>query len=228
MHRLNPPNASPARFSATTVIACVALVLSGCAVGILLGRWTASPSTVTERTVEAASAESDIQPALANLQRTADAILQTIRAGGNAPRSGSSERESAAQLSDNPDRLTAAIETLNALLQSNGGHLGGRSAAVERWKGPGYASLNSMWTRVHEIARGNDPDWGEKFDSEMRQAHLAWTREDLFERYGAPTILNAKDRGLELGYERKLEEDAIESIVFLVADDLVVYIYYSH
>jgi hypothetical protein len=85
-----------------------------------------------------------------------------------------------------------------------------------------------MWTRVHEIARGNDPDWGEKFDSEMRSAHLAWTREDLFERYGAPTILNARDRGLELGYERKLEEDAIESIVFLVADDLVVYMYYEH
>jgi hypothetical protein len=165
---------------------------------------------------------------MAEIQRTSETILQVIQARGNMPQLTPSQRESATFPPDNLDRLTTAIETLNALLQSNGGHLGGRSAAVEKWKGPGFPSLNSMWTRVHEIARANDPDWGEKFDAEMRQAHLAWTREDLFERYGAPTILNAKDRGLELGYERKLEEDEIESIVFLVADDLVVYIYYSH
>jgi outer membrane murein-binding lipoprotein Lpp len=213
--------------SSTTAIASGALVLAGCAVGILLGRWTAVSSPASEHNTETGALQADLRPAMAEIQRTSETILQTIQARGNTPPFTPSQRESATFAPDNLDRLTTAIETLNALLQTNGGRVGGRSPAIEKWKGPGFPTLDALWTRVHQIARANDPDWGEKFDSEMRQAHLAWTREDLFERYGAPTILNAKDRGLELGYQRKLEEDAIESIAFLVADDLVVYIYYD-
>jgi len=61
----------------------------------------------------------------------------------------------------------------------------------------------------------------------MNQAHFAWTREDLFERYGAPASLSARNRGLEPGYQRKEEPDTTESVVFLIAEDVVVYIYFD-
>jgi hypothetical protein len=213
--------------SPSTVIACAALALSGCAVGILLGRWTAVPSPASEREVYSPAPSADLRPAMAEVQRTSEAILQTLQARGSAPQATPSQRESAALPPADLDRLAAAIETLNALLQGNGGRLGAHSPSIEKWKGPGYPSIGALWQRAHEIARSGDENWGEKFDSEMRQAHLAWTREDLFERYGAPTVLNAKDRGLEFGYRRRLEPDAMESIVFQVADDLVVYIYFD-
>ena len=227
MFRVNPPNATPARVSATTVIACVALALSGCAVGILLGRWTATPAPVSEHTVETAAPQADLRPAMAEIQRTSETILQAIQARGSARQVTSSPAESPGVIPDNIDRLTAAIETLNTLLQGNGARVAGRTSSIEKWRGPGYASLDALWQRVHQIARGGDDNWSEKFDSEMRQAHLAWTRDDLFERYGAPTVLNAKDRGLELSYQRRHDEESIESIVFLVADDLVVYVYFD-
>lgn len=213
--------------SPTTVIASAALVLAGRAVGILLGRWT-SASAVIERSAEAGPPQSDIRPALTELQRTTEAILQTLRARGGTSQSSPDKQESATPVPDGLDRLAAAVETLNILLQGNGGRMLERSAAIQKWKGTGFMSLNAMWTRIHEIAGAGLEDWSDKLNSELREAHLAWTREDLFERYGAPTVISATSRGLQLGYQRKLEEESIESITFLVADDLVVYIYYEN
>ena len=226
MHRLNPPNATPARFSATTVIACVALALSGCAVGILLGRWTAAPSPVSEHNIEMPALQADIANALNGFQASAEGVLQAIRAREAAPQSAPGQRESAAPSPENLDRLTAAIERLDALIQANSRHVGGGSPAVEKSKGPGFPSLEALWQRVHEIMQTDDPKRLDTLVTEMCRVHLAWTREDLFQRYGAPQALSGKDRDFDLTYKRGGGEQAMEAFTFKVADDVVVFFYY--
>src|SRR5260221_8609855 len=79
MSALTTPNPKPAHFSATTMIACVALALSGCAVGILLGRWTSSSAPASEHGVEAAASQADMRPILEEIRRAIEALPQAMR-----------------------------------------------------------------------------------------------------------------------------------------------------
>jgi hypothetical protein len=216
------------RSSATAVIASAALVLSGCAVGLLLGRWTSTPVAVERTLPEIQAQQQDLMPVLENIQRTCEALLQVVRERGAVPQPAPSSREAAVPHPEPLDRLATAVERLNELLHETGGHMGIRSTAVEKWKGPGFPSLYAVWQRVKAISEANGPDWSVKLTTELTRTHLVWTREDLFERYGSPTVLGASERGLDLTYEREVEPGKTESIVFQTADDLVTYVYYNN
>ena len=224
MRRLSPPNATPARFSATTVIACVALALSGCAVGILLGRWTAPSSLASDHSVEAAAPQPDMRPILQEIRHALERPLEGTRDGHESPPASPSVRETVVPPPEAFERLTAAVERLSRLLERGGTHVARGTSAQEAWKGRGYPSLDAMWQRIDALHGADPRDRTGPVNKELTDNHLAWIREDVFERYGAPTAVYPGERGMGVIYKRDAKPEDPSTIQFLINEGLVVYI----
>jgi len=218
--------ASFMRPTGTTVIACVALVLASCALGVVLGRWSNPPTAASPTPVEVQTQPQDLRPLIEEMKQEHETLLQVLRERSGASNPSSTQRESLAQPSDATERLAAAVERLNALLERPGTRLGGFSPALERWKGPGFPSLDALFERMEAISGAGDPEWPQKVSAELLRAHLAWTREDIFERYGAPTSLSAGDHGMSLIFTRSVQPDARESVTFVTSEGLITETYF--
>lgn len=221
MRRLTTSNSAPARFSATTVIACVALALSGVAVGLMLGRWTAAPAQTSEHEGAAISPQTDLTPVLAQVQRSTDTVLQALRDGRDPGAPRESSRESAVTSADGLQRLTTAVEKLNGLLERNALGAGRYPAAADVSKGPGYPSLDALWQKIDSMAASADPDLQSKVNSELTRAHLSWMNEDLIQRYGACSqVLGSKP--ITVTYKRPLEAGRPNSVSFTLTDGVIL------
>jgi hypothetical protein len=218
---LSMPNASPARFSATTVIACVALALSGCAVGILLGRWTASQSQ-GERENAAVVTPTDLTPIVAEIKHSTEALLQVLRARPTSSTTTEGAREPVSAEPGSSGDLAAAIQRLNAVLERGPVNVGGTRPGPASWKGNGYPSLDAMWQRIDVLHQSDSNDMTRPVTLELTRLHLAWTREDVFDRYGAPTGLHPEERTLNLIYQRAAKPGEPSSVQFWTNDNLVV------
>jgi hypothetical protein len=221
MRRLTPPNATPARFSATTVIACVALLVSGCAIGLMLGRWTSGPTTAEHSLPETQAQPQDLKPILEDIRRALERPPQAAREQHESISPSASAREAVVPTPEVFERLTVAVERLSGLLEKGGSNIAGGRAATESWKGPGYASLEDMWQRI-DVLHGTDlKDMTGPVDKELLANHLLWTREDLFDRYGAPSTVYPGESWISLAYSRvaKGEEPAI--VQFVTREGLV-------
>ena len=91
----------------------------------------------------------------------------------------------------------------------------------------GFPSLDALFDRMEAISGVGDPEWPDKVSTELRQAHLAWTRDDVFERYGAPTSFAGGDRGLSLIFQRVVKPDGIETVSFGTSEGLITTIYFN-
>lgn len=215
------------RPTGTTVIACVALALSCCALGVVLGRWTNASGAGVPTPVEAQAQAPDLRPLLDEIRQANEALLHALRERRGDPNPNFNQRESVAQPSDATEQLVAAVGKLNALLERSGTRLGGFSPALEKWKGPGFPSLDAMFERMEAISGVGDPEWPEKVTAELQKAHLAWTREDVFERYGAPTSLGAGVHGMSLIFQRVVGPDVTETVHFATSDGFITEIYFN-
>jgi hypothetical protein len=112
------------------------------------------------------------------------------------------------------------VQQLTDVLQKSGPILGSKRSPMENWKGPGFPSLDELFQRL-EQDRQSGGDWVSAAIAEMNKAHLGWTRDDLFERYGPPTSMGAGEQGLSISYSREKKPGAIESMLFVCADGLV-------
>jgi len=215
------------RPTGTTVIACAALALASCALGIVLGRWTDAPVAPAPAPIGMQTAPPDLEPLLTELRQGNEALLRALAARGANSNPDSTPRESVMPSSDTTERLAAAVEKLTGLLERSGTRLGGLSPALEKWKGPGFPSLDALFDRMEAISGVGDPEWPDKVSTELRQAHLAWTRDDVFERYGAPTSFAGGDRGLSLIFQRVVKPDGIETVSFGTSEGLITTIYFN-
>jgi hypothetical protein len=225
MRRLSTPSSGPARISATTLIACVALALSGVAVGLVLGRWTAATIQPDERDSAAVSAQTDLAPVLIQVQRSTDAVLQALREGRDleAPREPS--RESATARADVLQRLTTAVEKLNGILERGGVNAGRSQASTEVTKGPGYPSLDALWQKIDSMAAGEDPDKWSEINTEMTRAHLLWTNEDLVQRYGVSSSVSTGN-SIILTYQRwSVDSGRPRDLCFMLNDGLILKVF---
>ena len=60
------------------------------------------------------------------------------------------------------------------------------------------------------------------------RAHLGWTREDVFERYGAPVSIVPSQHTLDLRYLGATAENGAQSyVVFGVAEGLVSVVWFD-
>jgi len=224
MHWLNPPNAAPARFSATTMVACIALLLSGCAIGLVLGRWSNGPTTTAHSLPEAQTQPQDLKPILEDIRRALERPLQAAREPHDSIPSSASAREAVVPAPDVLERLTAAVERLSGLLEKGGGNIAGGKTARDAWKGPGYPSLEAMWQRIDAL-HGTDPkDATGPVDRELVSSHLAWTREDVFDRYGAPSAVYPGEHWISLVYQRVAKADEPSLVSFVTYESLVTHV----
>lgn len=67
----------------------------------------------------------------------------------------------------------------------------------------------------------------DKSRDELRKLHLAWTRDDLFERYGAPDSIGGGDAGVSLIYSRSKGPTETQSVHFTTVDGLVTHAYFD-
>jgi hypothetical protein len=222
MHALNQPNASTARLSATTVIACLALALSGCAVGILLGRWTTSPAPASEHSVEAAAPQPDMRPLLEEIKRAIETLPQAMRERHDPDPASATGRESATTSSETLDRMTVAVERLNDLLARGAVGSGVGSTPTDVVKGPGYPSLEAVWQTVDSGLVPTDPDSMSKVNTELTRAHLLWRNEDLIQRYGASSGVGQKGSAIQLVYTRPQTPDHPHDVMFELSFGVVV------
>jgi len=211
----------------TTALASGALVLAGCAVGLILGRWTAPSLPAFARGTELPVTQLDLTSVVAELQRINESILRVRRQADEGSRSEAGTREAVATSPEVLHRLALAVEKLNDRLPKGDGHVGVRSPAMERWKGPGYPSMDLIWQRAKALSISNSDDWNDKLSSELSQAHLAWLRDEVLDRYGAPTAMEAFDRGLGLIYQREVAPGEARVVEFGDVDGLVMWVAYK-
>lgn len=208
--------------NSTTVIASTALVLAGCAVGILLGRWTA-PREPAPTKDESSVAQIDFAPLVAEIRRSNDLLQSKVEREAPAGAPAPSSREPGTATTDNSDRIAQAIERLSAALEHTGGGVRTVSLPIESQKGPGYASLDAMCDRAVALAQLKAPDSWRAARTEFCQVHTGWTREDLVAHYGAPDTFSFTDKGGTLGYRRGINDDRVE-IAFIIQDGRVAYV----
>jgi hypothetical protein len=224
MHWLNPPNATPARFSATTMVACIALLVSGCAIGLVLGRWTTGAATADHSLPDAETPLQELKPILEDIRRALERPVQAAREQHESIPSGASAREAVVPAPEVLERLTAAVERLSGLLEKGGSNIAGGRAARGAWKAPGYPSLEAMWQRIDAL-HGTDPkDATGPVDRELVSSHLAWTREDVFDRYGAPSAVYPGEHWISLVYQRVAKADEPSVVSFLTYESLVTHV----
>jgi hypothetical protein len=201
------------------VVACLALALSGIAVGVLIGRWTAATPLQASAAPEV---RVDLTPILDELRRINPSTLAPTHQTSDASIPAPANREPARQNAEDSDRLAAAIEKLNGLLERSGSISDLGSTALEKWKGPGFQTLDEMFQRVVQIrdATGNG-GWISQALNEMRDAHFGWTRQNLLERYGKPSSMLSGDRGLAINYAHERRPGVVDTIGFNCTDGLV-------
>jgi hypothetical protein len=208
--------------SSTTVIASGALVLAGCAVGLLLGRWTAAPAQAAERTGDAPAAQ-DSAPILAELRKLNETLQLEHQRSHPVP--ASPDRETAAPRSDLADRLETAVARMEGVLKTASDRLGRTNAAIQSSKGAGFPSLDALFQRRQALADGgvvSGLGGGPAFQGELMQLHRLWSREDLIERYGVPSFMGGgAERGLMLTYTRPKSPNEYETVNFATIDDVV-------
>jgi len=210
--------ATPARASGTTVIACVALTLSGIAVGILIGR-TLGPTTPVAHAEDGIAPQVDFGPMLDELRKIEDLLARTTTSNGSPP-SPAVETRAPASATNTEFDLDAEIEQLKREVAGSKRPPGVKTVVDYSWKGPGFTSLDELFQRL-EQDRQPGGDWISAAVAEMNKAHLGWTRDDLFERYGPPTSMGAGEHGLSISYAREKKPGILESMLFVCADGLV-------
>ncbi|HEV8113694.1 MAG TPA: hypothetical protein VGR31_13040 [Planctomycetota bacterium] len=216
------------RASSATVIGSAALVLVGCAAGIFLGRWIAVPSVEHET-----QAPPDSSAEIAELRRSIAEELQSLRQQLQVERVEPKEpgtREPAVAGRGDLDRLTAAVDRLNAILESNQPRAEpvARSRFIynQAGKGLGYASIDAMWLRIQDKVVDADPAARAALDRELSIAHMLWSRDEVLNRYGGPSRLEGTPaKGVRLFYDSMATPGT--SIGFETTDGLVVSVFYS-
>lgn len=195
---------TPPRASGTTVIACLALLLSGIAVGILIGRWAESQPPMDVHAGGSATVPVDLSPVLAELRQLNETMSRS-RTGDVPPSQENQGRQVVATGGSASDRLVAAIEKLTESLESGKGRsLTGKSSDSRR-QAPGYGSLDEMWQRIIQQVRSSASGAKEEMGRELTKAHLLWTPDDLVDRYGPPASVAGSESGLCLIYGAELE-----------------------
>jgi len=66
---------------------------------------------------------------------------------------------------------------------------------------------------------------GDEVSEELNRAHIFWLRNEVFERYGAPSRLEAPDTGIQYFYSRHFGSDRMIEIAFNVKDGMVTYVW---
>jgi len=206
----------------TTVTACAALALASCALGVVLGRWTVAPVGEVPRG-DAPTASIDLAPLVAELRHTNE-LLQGRHGEDLSASPVQASREPATTTMAGSDQLLAAINRLSAAVESIGGvaDLASRPTAMHR--GPGFPSLDAMWQRALEFALSEDPKREQLANDEFSQAHVGWTRDEVIERYGAPSTIKTEPNTLALCYQREMgpERGAVATIGFLINEGRVI------
>jgi hypothetical protein len=210
--------------SPSTLIACAALLVSGCAIGLLLGRWTGSTTAAEHSPPEAQAQPQDLKPILEDIRRAVEALPQAIRERRDPQPASGGAREAMPASPDTFAELTAAVQRLNTLLDRGAINAGGGRPGAAPWKGAGYPSLESMWQRIDVLHQGDPQSVTGSVNSELIRLHLAWTREDVFERYGAPTAVYPGERGIGVVYKRDAKPSEPSTIQFMINEGLVVYV----
>lgn len=224
--RTEPPGATIRAVAShsTTAFAAGALVLAGCAVGLLLGRWTVSRPEV-ERDTPASAAQPDLTPLLAEIRRSNDALLLAIRERREPQPSniGGGAREPVATDPAPLDRLATAVEKLNGLLARGAGGTGSGWVPTEQVQGAGFRDLQALWDRIDALKATGGSNWQEAADTELTAAYHLWTVEDLFTRYGNHARVQANGTGLEILYRRPNapEKEEEPEVLFEIAHGLV-------
>jgi hypothetical protein len=207
---------------ASIVLGAVAFVLAGVVVGFLADRWASSSNEAERPSIVRPAPNQDLTPALSSLQRAVEELSRTMRS-----KSGTEPETATTRTPDAPavppfDRLATAIEHLNELLSSGAGRALGRQVVLDAWKGPGLPSKEALSQRIEGAAAARPQNWQDKLDPELTRAHLAWTLQDVFERYGAPTVLDSGDHdGLQLNYHLGTNPDNPRLVMFTVVQGLV-------
>jgi hypothetical protein len=81
-----------------------------------------------------------------------------------------------------------------------------------------------MWLRIDAL-HGTDPkDTTGPVDRELVSSHLAWTREDVFDRYGAPSAVDPGEHWISLVYRRVAKADEPSLVSFITYESLVTQI----
>jgi hypothetical protein len=222
MRGLTTPSPTPARFSATTVIACVALLVSGCAMGLLLGRWTSGPTTPDHSLPEAQAQPQDLKPILEDIRRGIGTLAQVMRDSPARSEALAASREPAAANPEALDRLTAAVEKLNGLLERGAIAAGANRVSSDIPKGSGYPSLSALWQKIDSIHSPDDPDWQSKAETEVTRAHLMWTIEELVARYGASSSISTSGSLLSFVFQRPMEAERANSVIFRTGNGVFI------
>jgi hypothetical protein len=172
------------------------MLVVGCVAGFFVGRL----SDATESAILQAKSSA----AIANLRRSIEEEVSGLRDEVHAAEAKPGRLEQASRDPGDLDRLTAAVEKLNGLVET--GAIGGGPARPPRagepiGKGAGYPSLEAMWLRIGPLAyKAESQAIGEVCD-ELGKAHFLWSRADVFERYGSPSSVIAVPGGLQMNYE---------------------------
>ena len=226
--------ASPSpRPSASIVIACVALTLSGIAVGILIGR-SLGPATPVVRAEDGAAPQVDLGLVLGELRKIEDLLARrTPLSSGHAEQAGDT-RAPATPVDTYADRLDAEINRLKSELDSVWEQRGPTTPVASRWKAPGYLSLDAMFAfvvagmKVPEGETGDTADQvhliaGDEVVEALIREHVLWTQNDVFDRYGTPSqVRDSGTSGIEYLYSRHLDANRIVEIGFQVKDGMVM------
>ena len=211
--------------SPSTVIACAALLVSGCAIGLLLGRWTSSPPPPSDHESAVVLPQTDLAPLLTEIKQSNEAVLLALRDRRNPESQSGSSRESATANPDVIQNLTAAVDKLNGLLERGTIGAGASRVTGDFTKGSGYPSLSAVWQKIDSITSPDDPDWQSKAETELTRAHLLWTIEDLIVRYGAGTQTGTSGATVTMGYNRSMEANRANSIGFLLGNGVIIRVY---
>lgn len=210
----------------TRFIAVAALVLAGCAIGIVIGRWTVEPAPAQPAPFEHSSALVDLTPIVSELRRANDAVLEAVRERAPTNSKEITGREPAFPDANVLTKLVAAIERNNTHLERADAERQAQRTTQAKLKGPGYPSLDAMFDQMQQmVGVGESAEWMENIGKELRVKHMAWTRDDLLDRYGAPAAIHGSDRGVSFFYERRTSNDR-RSVNFLTSEGLVTEAYF--
>jgi hypothetical protein len=210
------------RASAVTAIGSATLVLLGCTVGIFLGRWIAAPAVDREPP----SADSSAALAeIAELRRTIEEELRSRRAQLQVESRDAGTRVPAVANAGDLDRLTAAVNRLDAALEATRSRAEpvapSRFMQYQLGKGLGFASIDAMWVRTQEKAGDADPAALVDLNRALNVAHLLWSRDEVLARYGGPSrVEGMNNAGVRLLYDSAASPGCI--ITFNTTDGFVV------
>lgn len=196
------------------------MLLAGFAGGHFLTRGSA---TALEPQREAVSPTVDITPALVDLQHAVERLTTELQERPAAPASART-REPVQPSSELLAKLTAAIERLDTTLDTRMTSGAAPIAHVEAWKGAGFASRAAMQQRCSALRQGNAPNWSDTMTQELVSLHLGWSRNDLFERYGAPTYMNSVPGALIVAYALG-DGGSRPTAVFTTSEGIVTRVY---